>query len=72
MNRNRHLIVIAAGMLAGFAAMAQRISGVLRIPESMLLIAVVIAEVCLIARMYVVSRRHGCRSSAQSAEPGQQ
>ncbi|MGB6482844.1 MAG: hypothetical protein WBE86_05085 [Candidatus Acidiferrales bacterium] len=66
MNRDRRQVVVVAGALAGFAPLVPRISEALRIPETILLIAVAIAEVCLIARMYVISRR-ACRANAKSS-----
>ena len=59
MSRDRRLIVILAGLLSAISASVPRISGALRIPETMLLIAVIIGEALLVARLYVVSRRNG-------------
>ncbi len=50
-------MAVIAGLLAAIAASIHRISGALRIPETILLIAVVIGEVSLVIRMYIVSRR---------------
>lgn len=59
MSRDRRLIVILAGLLSAISASVPRISGTLRIPETMLLVAVIIGEALLVARLYVVSRRNG-------------
>ncbi len=57
MSRDRRIMAVIAGLLAAIAASIHRISGALRIPETILLIAVVIGEVSLVIRMYIVSRR---------------
>ena len=59
MSRDRRAIVVIAGLLAVISASMPRISGALRIPETMLLIAVMIGEALLVARLYVVCRREG-------------
>jgi len=59
MSRDRRLIVIFAGLLSAISASMPRISGALKIPETMVLIAVMIAETLLVARLYVVCRREG-------------
>jgi len=66
MSRDRRLIVILAGLLAAISASVPRISGALRIPETMLLIAVIIGEALLVARLYVVSRRNGTSKPPRS------
>lgn len=66
MNRDRRQVVVFAGALAALAASSQRISSALRINGNILLIAIAVAEVCLIARMYVIGRR-ACRASAKSS-----
>ena len=58
-SRDRRAIVILAGLLAAISASMPRISGALRIPETILLIAVVTGEALLVARLYVVHRRDG-------------
>lgn len=67
MNRDRRQVVVFAGALAALAASAQRISTALGINGNILLFAIIIAEVCLIARMYVISRR-ACRANAKSSQ----
>lgn len=67
MNRDRRQVVVFAGALAALAASSQRISTELGISGNILLIAIAVAEVCLIARMYVISRRT-CRRSANTSE----
>jgi hypothetical protein len=66
MSRDRRLIVILAGLLSAISASVPRISGALRIPETMLLIAVIIGEALLVARLYVVSRRNGTSKAPRS------
>ena len=62
MNRDRRQVVVFSGALAALAASSERLSSALGISGNILLIAIAIAEVCLIARMYMLSRRT-CRKS---------
>lgn len=57
MNRDRRMVVILAGLLAAISASTPRISGALRIPETVLLIGVAIAEAALFARLYIITRK---------------
>lgn len=57
MTRDRRIIVITAGLLAAISASLPRISGALKIPEVILLAAVIAAEVILVVRMYFMFRR---------------
>lgn len=66
MSRDRRINVVVAGSLAAIAASIHLISGALRIPEVILLIAVVVAEILLVIRMFVVGRR-GCGSNAKNS-----
>lgn len=66
MSKDRRLVVVLAGLLAAVSASLPRISGALRIPETILLCGVAVAEVLLIIRLYVISRR-ACHASAKSS-----
>lgn len=68
MNRDRRQVVVFAGALAALAASSQRLSTALGISGNLLLIAIAIAEVCLIARMFVLSRR-ACRNGGDAGSP---
>ena len=65
MSRDRRAIVVIAGLLAAISGTMPRISGALRIREAMLLIAVMIGEALLVARLYVVCRREGASKPPQ-------
>ena len=58
MTRDRRMVVILAGLLAAISASMPRISGALRIPETLLMIGVLIAEAALFARLYIITRRN--------------
>lgn len=65
MSRDRRMLVITAGSLAAISGTLPLISRALKIPKVIPLIAVLVAEILLVIRMFVVGRR-GCGSNAKN------